>query len=107
MWDRLLIGCLCLLCIGMCGAWATGRVVNGELPWWITGLVAMMSGCVWGWVSPVFKGQLSLGSVGFDVVYGGSYVLGFLLLGERLTGFGWLGVVVSFLGIALMSLGQK
>ena len=107
MWDRVLLGGLGLVGVGVVGAWMTHRVVDGEMPWWVTGLVAMMSGCIWGWVSPAFRGQLTLGSVGFDVVYGGSYVLGFLLMGERLSGLGWLGVGVSFLGIVLMGMGQK
>jgi drug/metabolite transporter (DMT)-like permease len=48
----------------------------------------------------MFVGKLSVASV----VYGFSFVMGFVMMGERMSMLQFVGVLVSFLGIGMMSI---
>ena len=100
---RVVMGLVVLVMNGVVGAWITQRVTEGLLPWWSTVLTAVVTGLLWGWGSPMFVGKLSVASVVFDVVYGFSFVMGFVMMGERMSGLQFIGVLVSFLGIGMMS----
>lgn len=93
-----------LVLIGLLGALLSKKINSGDLPWYIAILPSVVSGGVWG-VFVRHKGiNLSYASALFDVVYTASYVLGFILLGDRLTPVQFLGFLISSFGIALMSL---
>jgi len=47
--------------------------------------------------------NLSLSTVVFDVVYTGAFLVGFLLMGDRLTVVQVCGVGLALLGVVLMS----
>ena len=49
----------------------------------------------------MFVGKLSVVSVVYDVVYGFSFVMGFVMMGERMNLLQFIGVLVSFLGIGI------
>ena len=105
---RVILGLLVLVLNGVVGAWITQRVTEGLMPWWstvVTAVVtAVVTGLLWGWGSPMFVGKLSVASVVFDVVYGFSFVMGFVMMGEKMSMLQFAGVLVSFLGIGIMSI---
>ena len=105
---RVILGLLVLVLNGVVGAWITQRVTEGLMPWWSTvvtaEVTAVVTGLLWGWGSPMFVGKLSVASVVFDVVYGFSFVMGFVMMGEKMSMLQFAGVLVSFLGIGMMSI---
>ena len=105
---RVILGLLVLVLNGVVGAWITQRVTEGLMPWWstvVTAVVtAVVTGLLWGWGSPMFVGKLSVACVVFDVVYGFSFVMGFVMMGEKMSMLQCAGVLVSFLGIGMMSI---
>lgn len=96
------LACFVLFLIGMAGSFLAKKVQLGSLPIYAPIITSMLSGVIWGWLSLHSK-NLSLMSVVVNVIYSSAFVLGFYLLGERLTAFQLFGFVVSLIGIIMMT----
>jgi drug/metabolite transporter (DMT)-like permease len=92
-----------LFLIGLFGAWLAKQISNGNLPWWLPIIPSVCTGLLWGWVSKRSK-DLSLATITFDIVYATAFLTGFFILGDRLSSLQILGVILSLIGVALMSL---
>lgn len=92
-----------LVCTGIFGAYLSKRINQGSLPIWWTIIPSLITGFTWG--NMVKKhNNLSYLSALFDVVYTAAYVLGFVILGDRLTPMQIVGFIISMIGVALMSI---
>jgi drug/metabolite transporter (DMT)-like permease len=91
-----------LFCIGVFGAFITKKVQAGTLPIWAPIGPSIVSGVLWGYISRQSQ-NLSLMSVLVDVIYTAAFVVGFILLGDRLTPLQIAGFIVSLLGVAMMA----
>lgn len=94
-----------LLAIGIVGSFVSKGINHGRIGWYWAMVVSAASGAVWGWMSrhPV---SLVCASIVYDVVYAGAYVLGLTLLGDKMSLMQWIGVVVSVVGVTMISLGS-
>lgn len=93
-----------LVLVGLFGALLSKKINQDELPWYTAIIPSIISGGVWGFFVRNKGINLSYASAIFDVIYTASYVMGFVLLGDRLTPIQILGFLISSFGIALMSL---
>jgi len=84
------------------GALITKKVQCGLLPVWAPIGPSIVSGLLWGYIAKNSQ-NLSLMSVLVDVIYTAAFVIGFVILGDRLTPLQVAGFVVSLLGVAMMA----
>jgi len=93
---------LSLFLTGVVGAYVTKKVQGGTFPVWATVGPSLVSGLLWGAIAKRSL-NLSLMSVLVDVVYTAAFVIGFVILGDRLTPLQIAGFVVALLGVAMMA----
>jgi|694.fasta_scaffold113997_4 drug/metabolite transporter (DMT)-like permease len=91
-----------LFVIGIVGAFITKKVQASELPIWVPIFPSIASGFLWGWIAKRSE-NLSLMSVLVDVLYTAAFVIGFMILGDRLTPLQIAGFLVSLIGVAMMA----
>lgn len=87
---------------GLFGAWLAKGISSGAFPWWLPILPSVGTGLLWGWVSRRTQ-NLTLATMVFDVIYTGAFVVGFLLLGDKLNSHQAIGLLLTIVGIALMA----
>ena len=91
-----------LIFVGLGGGYITKLINRGVVPIWAAIFPSLASGLLWGLMSRTST-NLSLLSAIFDVLYTASYVVAFVLLGDRLTPLQVAGFLVSLAGVAMMS----
>jgi drug/metabolite transporter (DMT)-like permease len=84
------------------GGLISRRIHAGELPWWSAVVPALLGGSAWGWMCR--QGQpLVYASLVYDLAATLTYVGFFVATGDRLSLTQGVGVVLSIVGIALVS----
>jgi drug/metabolite transporter (DMT)-like permease len=91
-----------LFLIGIIGAFITKKVQASEMPVWAPVIPSIASGFLWGMIAKRSQ-NLSLMSVFVDVLYTAAFVIGFMILGDRLTPLQIAGFLVSLIGVAMMA----
>lgn len=93
--------------LAACGALAvvtgilTKQVQSGIVPFWVAVFPSIVNGLSWGYVSKTSQNLPRL-SVAFDIVLSVAYMLGLMIMGERLTGQQAVGFLVAVAGLTLM-----
>jgi len=91
-----------LFLTGLFGAWLAKSISNGTIPWWMPIIPSVGTGLLWGWVSRRTQ-NLTLATMIFDTIYTGAFVIGFIMLGDKLSTHQVIGVILTLIGIALMA----
>ena len=100
--KNLILPYAALFATGVIGAFVTKKVQAELLPIWAPIGPSIVSGLLWGFISRRSH-SLSLMSVLVDVIYTAAFVVGFVMLGDRLTPLQIAGFIVSLLGVAMMA----
>jgi hypothetical protein len=97
--ERLTLLAACLVSVlgGMLAKW----VQRGVLPFWVATIPAVSTGLLWGYASKISQNLPRL-SVAFDLCLSVAYMVGLLIMGERLTWQQATGFAVSMCGLAMM-----
>lgn len=91
-----------LFFIGLVSAFVSKQVQSGSFPIWAPIGTSILSGVVWGWVAS-YSHNLSVTSVLVNVIYTFSFILGFYILGDRLSAMQITGLLVALAGIIMMN----
>lgn len=91
-----------LFATGLFGSWLAKSISGGALPWWLPIVPSIGTGLLWGWVSRRTT-NLTLATMVFDTIYTAAFVIGFVLLGDKLNSHQIMGVILALVGIALMA----
>jgi hypothetical protein len=84
------------------GAYLSKLIKDQTIPWYCTVITGAISGLIWGYMTTSNKNMIYL-SVVFDVLTALTYISVFLILGDKLTEVQIIGIIMSVLGIALIS----
>ena len=84
------------------GAFVSKQISLGKINMLWALLVSLVVGLQWAWIVKQ-SSSLIVSAVIFDVVYSSSFVLGFIILGDRLSWMQVLGFCLSVTGVAMMS----
>ena len=90
--------------IGIVNSWVSKAINLGGAGWYAMIPVAMASGAIWGWMSK-HSTSLAFASTLYDIVYAIAYILGLVLLGDKITVIQLLGIFISIVGIIVMGHG--
>jgi len=100
--KNLILPYVALFTTGVIGAFITKKVQSGILPIWSAIGPSIISGLLWGYIARRSH-SLSLMSVLVDVIYTAAFVIGFIILGDRLTYLQIVGFLISLVGVAMMA----
>jgi drug/metabolite transporter (DMT)-like permease len=84
------------------GAYLTKLIQAKAIPWYCTMITGSIAGLIWGYMSTSSKPLIYL-SVLYDVLTAITYILVFILLGDKVTTTQFIGIVMSLIGIFLIS----
>lgn len=91
-----------LFLTGIFGSWLAKGISGGHFHWWLPIIPSIGTGLLWGYVSKRTE-NLTFATMLFDAIYTGAFVIGFLLLGDKLNWHQALGIILAMIGIALMA----
>jgi multidrug transporter EmrE-like cation transporter len=92
-----------LFMIGMAGS-AVARGISYKLiPWWCTIFTSLAASLLWGWTSRTAR-DLPWASAVFNVISMTGFMIGCTLFGDKLSSSQITGLILTLLGIGLMSL---
>lgn len=97
--EALIISLVCL--VTFVGGIISKQIQGGSLPFWSYVIPAIINGLLWGYSSKLTSHIARL-SIIFDVCISVSYMLGLIIMGERLSLVQVLGFGVALIGLAMM-----
>lgn len=101
---RLLVLFILLIFVGLGGGYVTKLINRSAAPVWAAMVPSVLSGLLWGFMARQQTGlSLSLLSIMYDITYAISYVVVFVMMGDKLTPLQVLGFFVALSGVAMMS----
>lgn len=84
------------------GAFLSKQIKAQIIPWYCTVITGAIAGLIWGYMSTSGKNLMYL-SVLFDVLTAVTYIVTFIILGDKITVNQFLGILMSLVGIALIN----
>lgn len=84
------------------GAYLSKLIKNQNIPWYCTAITGAIAGLIWGYMILSDKDLIYL-SVLINVLNSITYISLFLILGDKITEVQIVGIIMSVLGVALIS----
>jgi len=92
-----------LFMIGMTGSAIAKGISLGMVPWWCPVFTSILASLLWGWTSRTAT-DLPWASAVFNVISMVGFMIGSVMLGSKLSPAQMTGLVMTLMGIGLMSL---